>query len=97
MSAGWLSREFRAAYGEPVYSYLMTRRIERAMTMLRSGELSVTAICFEVGYGSVGTFSNRFKELVGMSPSEYKKAAEADLAGVPPCVAKLASRPVRNR
>lgn len=97
MSSGWLSREFRAAYGEPVYSYLMTRRIERAMTLLRRGDLSVTAVCFEVGCGSLGTFSNRFKELVGMSPSEYKSAAAGSLAGVPPCIVKRASKPVRNR
>ncbi|WP_428847016.1 helix-turn-helix transcriptional regulator [Rhizohabitans arisaemae] len=97
MSAGRLSREFRAAYGEPVYSYLMTRRIERAMTLLRRGDMSVTDVCFEVGCGSLGTFSNRFKELVGMSPSEYKAAAAGSLSGIPPCVAKRVSRPVRNR
>ncbi|MGW4031897.1 helix-turn-helix transcriptional regulator [Streptomyces sp. NPDC004838] len=97
MSAGRLSREFRAAYGEPVYSYLMTRRIERAMTLLRRGDMSVTDVCFAVGCGSLGTFSNRFKELVGMSPSEYKTAAAGSLAGIPPCVAKRFSRPVRNR
>ena len=69
MSAGHLSREFRAAFGESPYSYLMTRRIERAMALLRLGDLSVTEVCFEVGCSSLGTFSTRFTELVGMPPS----------------------------
>ena len=71
MSAGHLSREFRLAYGESPYSYLMTRRIERAMALLRRGDLSVTEVCFDVGCSSLGTFSSRFSELVGMSPSAY--------------------------
>ena len=69
MSAGHLSRQFRLAYGEPPYSYLMTRRIERAMALLRSGDLSVTEVCIEVGCSSLGTFSTRFTELVGMRPA----------------------------
>ena len=69
MSAGHLSREFRLAYGESPYSYLMTRRIERAMALLRRGDLSVTEVCFEVGCSSLGTFSTRFTELVGVPPS----------------------------
>ena len=77
MSAGHLSRQFRLAYGESPYSYLMTRRIERAMSLLRRGDLSVTEICFEVGCSSLGTFSSRFTELVGMSPSAYRR----DVAG----------------
>src|SRR5579884_4467670 len=78
MSAGHLSREFRRAYGESPYSYLMTRRIERAMALLRRGDLSVTEVCFEVGCASLGTFSTRFTELVGMPPSSYRReAAEA--------------------
>jgi AraC-like DNA-binding protein len=97
MSAGHLSREFRRAYGEPPYSYLMTRRIERAMALLRRGDMSVTEICFEVGCSSLGTFSTRFTELVGMSPSAYRHNAAGELAGVPPCVAKQVTRPVRNR
>ncbi|MDF9714731.1 helix-turn-helix transcriptional regulator [Nocardioides sp. ChNu-99] len=96
-SAGHLSREFRRAFGESPYSYLMTRRIERAMTLLRRGGLSVTEVCFAVGYGSLGTFSTRFTELVGMAPSTYRaRAAAGDGAGIPPCVAKQATRPVRN-
>ena len=97
MSAGHLSREFRRAYGESPYSYLMTRRIERAMTLLRRGELSVTEVCFAVGFSSLGTFSTRFSELVGVPPSVYRKGAEHAATGVPPCVAKRVARPVRNR
>jgi AraC-like DNA-binding protein len=97
MSAGHLSREFRAAYGESPYSYLMTRRIERAMALLRRGDLSVTDVCFTVGCSSLGTFSTRFSELVGMSPSVYRRLAAEDAAGIPACVAKQITRPVRNR
>ena len=97
MSAGHLSREFRRAYGESPYSYVMTRRIERAMALLRRGDLSVTDVCFEVGCSSLGTFSTRFTELVGVPPSVYRRDATGDMAGVPPCVAKNVIRPVRNR
>lgn len=97
MSAGHLSREFKKAYGEPPYSYLMTRRVERAMTLLRRGDLSVTDICFEVGFSSLGTFSTRFSELVGMSPSVYRDKSSAGGPGIPPCVSKQVTRPVRNR
>jgi AraC-like DNA-binding protein/DNA-binding transcriptional MerR regulator len=97
MSAGHLSREFKLAYGESPYSYLMTRRIERAMALLRSGDLSVTKICFAVGCSSLGTFSTRFAELVGMSPGAYRRQARRASAGVPSCIAKQVSRPVRNR
>jgi len=97
MSAGHLSRQFKLAYGESVYSYLMTRRIERAMTLLRQGELSVTAVCFEVGCTSLGTFSTRFSELVGMSPSAYRRQGDTAVAGIPSCLAKQVTRPVRNR
>ena len=97
MSAGHLSRAFKAAYGESPYSYLMTRRIERAMALLRRGDLSVTDVCFEVGCQSLGTFSTRFTELVGMPPSEYKRQAQRDAAGLPQCVVKQVTRPVRNR
>ena len=97
MSAGHLSRQFRAAYGETPYAYLMTRRIERAMTLLRRGELSVTEVCFAVGCSSLGTFSTRFTELVGMPPSEYRRRAADDVRGIPPCVAKRVTRPVRNQ
>ncbi|OJZ74070.1 AraC family transcriptional regulator [Mycobacterium paraffinicum] len=97
MSAGHLSREFRRAYGESPYSYLMTRRVERAMALLRRGDLSVTEVCFAVGCSSLGTFSTRFTELVGVPPSTYRRRAVDALAGLPPCVARQVTRPVRNR
>ena len=97
MSAGHLSRQFRLAYGESPYSYLMTRRIERAMALLRRGDLSVTEVCFAVGCSSLGTFSTRFTELVGMPPSAYRRRAAGVVAGMPPCVAKQVTRPVRNQ
>jgi AraC-like DNA-binding protein len=97
MSPGHLSREFKQAYGESPYGYLMTRRIERAMALLRVGELSVTEVCFAVGCASLGTFSTRFTELVGMPPSAYRQRAGLAMAGVAPCVVKQVTRPVRNR
>ncbi|MDG4841324.1 helix-turn-helix transcriptional regulator [Micromonospora sp. WMMD967] len=97
MSAGHLSREFRLAYGESPYSYLMTRRIERAMALLRRGDMSVTAVCFAVGCSSLGTFSTRFAELVGVPPSVYRRQAAQATAGMPSCVAKQVTRPVRNQ
>jgi AraC-like DNA-binding protein len=97
MSPGHFSRQFKAAYGESPYSYLMTRRIERAMALLRRGDLSVTEVCFEVGCASLGTFSTRFTELVGVPPSAYRRDAAGATAGMPPCVAKQVTRPVRNR
>ena len=97
MSAGHLSRQFRLAYGESPYAYLMTRRIERAMALLRVGELSVTEVCFAVGCSSLGTFSTRFAELVGVPPSTYRRQAAGATAGMAPCVAKQVTRPIRNR
>ena len=97
MSAGHLSRQFRLAYGESPYSYLMTRRIERAMALLREGELSVTDVCFAVGCSSLGTFSTRFTELVGVPPSVYRVQAAGATVGIPQCMAKRATRPIRNR
>jgi AraC-like DNA-binding protein len=97
VSAGHLSRQFRLAYGESPYSYLMTRRIERAMALLRRGDLSVTEVCFEVGCSSLGTFTTRFTELVGMSPGAYRRQEPRTMAGVPPCVTKQVTRPIRNR
>jgi AraC-like DNA-binding protein len=97
MSAGHFSREFRLAYGESPYGYLMTRRIERAMALLRRGDLSVTEVCFTVGCSSLGTFSTRFTELVGMPPSAYRRHAADATAGMAPCVAKQVTKPIRNR
>jgi AraC-like DNA-binding protein len=97
MSAGHLSRAFKLAYGESPYSYLMTRRVERAMALLRRGDLAVTEVCFAVGCSSLGTFSTRFTELVGMSPSAYRRNAAHGAAGMPPCMEKQVRRPVRNR
>jgi AraC-like DNA-binding protein len=75
----------------------MTRRIERAMALLRRGDLNVTEVCFAVGCASLGTFSTRFTELVGMPPSTYQQEAAGATAGIPACVAKQATRPIRNR
>ena len=97
MSAGHLSREFKRAYGESPYSYLMTRRVERAMALLRRGDLSVTEVCFEVGCQSLGTFSTRFTELVGVPPSVYMRESTQATAAMPSCVAKQVTRPVRAR
>lgn len=97
MSAGHLSRQFKAAYGESPYAYLMMRRIERAMTLLRRGDLTVTEVCFEVGCASLGTFSSRFTQLVGVPPSVYRGQAAAGLGALPSLVVKTATRPVRNR
>ena len=97
MSAGHLSRAFRQAYGESPYSYVMTRRIERAMALLRRGDLSVTEVCFAVGRSSLGTFSARFTELVGVPPSTYRREVAGTTAGIPPCMARQVTRPIRNR
>lgn len=96
MSAGHLSRQFKLAYGESPYSYLMTRRIERAMVLLRRGDMSVTDVCFAVGCSSLGTFSTRFTELVGVPPSTYRREAQST-KGIPSCAARAVTRPIRNR
>lgn len=96
MSPGHFSRSFRAAFGETPYSYLMTRRIERAKALLRRGDLSVTDVCFAVGCTSLGSFSSRFTELVGESPSAYRARDHEAGAAIPPCIAKIHTRPVRN-
>jgi AraC-like DNA-binding protein len=90
-------RAFKLAYGEPPYGYLMTRRIERAMALLRRGDMSVPDVCFAVGCASLGTFSTRFTELVGVPPSTYRREAARATAGMPSCVAKQVTRTVRNR
>jgi AraC-like DNA-binding protein len=97
MSAGHFSREFRLAYGESPYSYLMTRRIERAMALLRRADLAVTEVCLEIGCSSLGTFSTRFTELVGVPPSTYRREAASATVGMAPCVAKQVTKPIRNR
>jgi AraC-like DNA-binding protein len=96
MSPGHFSRAFRAAYGETPYSYLMTRRVERAMALLRAG-MSVTDACMEVGCTSLGSFSSRFTELVGMTPSAYRAREHHAVLAMPPCVAKACTRPARNQ
>ena len=95
-SPSHFARRFREAYGETPYAYLMTRRIERAMALLRAGELSVTEVSLAVGCQSLGTFSTRFHEVVGMTPSEYRACAR-DVPGVPPCAARMLTRPSRNQ
>ena len=96
MSTAHFSRQFRAAYGETPYSYLMTRRIERAKALLRGGGLSVTEVCMEVGCSSLGSFSARFTELVGETPTAYRARDHGRLAAVPSCVAKDITRPSRE-
>ena len=97
MSPGHFSRSFRDAFGETPYSYLMTRRIERAKALLRRGDLSVTDVCIAVGGTSLGSFSSRFTELVGESPSAYRARSHDEAAAIPACVVKVHTRPVRNR
>jgi AraC-like DNA-binding protein len=93
MSPAHFSRQFRAAYGETPYAYLMTRRIERAKALLRCGDLSVTEVCMEVGCTSLGSFSARFTQLVGETPTAYRARDHGTLASVPGCVAKDITRP----
>jgi transcriptional regulator GlxA family with amidase domain len=95
MSPSHFARQFRAAYGETPYSYLMTRRIERAKALLRQGELSVTEVCIAVGCTSLGSFSARFTELVGDSPTTYRARDHEAAAAVPACVVRLRTRPRR--
>jgi AraC-like DNA-binding protein len=95
MSPAHFSRKFRAAYGETPYTYLMTRRIERAKAFLRQG-MSVTETCFTVGCTSLGSFSSRFTEIVGETPSQYRMRDHHELEVVPPCVSKVATRPRRH-
>ncbi|MFC9794483.1 AraC family transcriptional regulator [Streptomyces sp. adm13(2018)] len=96
MSTGHFARSFRAAFGETPYSYLMTRRVERAKALLRRGDMSVTDVCFAVGCTSLGSFSSRFTELVGETPSAYRARPHEDGAAIPACVAKVRTRPVRR-
>ena len=97
MSPAHFARQFRAVYGEAPYTYLMTRRIERAKALLRRGDMSVTDVCMAVGATSLGSFSTRFTELVGESPSAYRARNHSELAVIPGCWAKLVTRPSRNR
>jgi transcriptional regulator GlxA family with amidase domain len=96
MSPAHFSRQFRAAYGETPYGYLMTRRIERAQALLRRGDLTVTEVCVAVGCTSLGSFSARFTEIVGEPPSAYRARDHSATADVPACESKLLSRPSRN-
>jgi AraC-like DNA-binding protein len=96
MSSAHFSRQFRAAYGETPYGYLMTRRIERAKALLRRGDMSVTEACMEVGCTSLGSFSTRFTQLVGETPTAYRARDHGALAGVPGCIAKDLTRPSRE-
>jgi AraC-like DNA-binding protein len=93
MSPAHFGRRFRAVYSETPYSYLMTRRIERAKALLRQGELSVTAVCFEVGCTSLGSFSSRFTELVGETPSAYRAREHHELRLMPTCQTMVLTRP----
>lgn len=93
MSSAHFSRQFRAAYGETPYAYLMTRRIERAKALLRRGDLSVTDVCFAVGCSSLGSFSARFTELVGETPSMYRARNHEELSGMPSCQTMVVTRP----
>lgn len=90
-------RSFKDAFGETPHRYLQRRRVERAMFLLRQTDRSVTDICFAVGCSSLGTFSTRFTELVGMPPSAYRVEMAGSMEGVAPCVAKQVTRPIRNR
>src|SRR3954463_3422420 len=96
MSSAHFSRQFRAAYGETPYAYLMTRRVERAKALLRRGDLSVTEVCLEVGCSSLGSFSARFTDLVGETPTAYRARDHGAFARVPGCVAKDLTRPSRR-
>jgi AraC-like DNA-binding protein len=96
MSTAHFSRQFRAAYGETPYAYLMTRRIERAKALLRRGDMSVTEVCLEVGCSSLGSFSARFTEMVGETPTAYRDRDHGGLEGVPGCIARDATRPSRQ-
>jgi transcriptional regulator GlxA family with amidase domain len=96
MSTGHFSRSFKAAFGEGPYSYLMTRRIERAKALLRRGDISVTEACFAVGCTSLGSFSTRFAELVGESPSAYRARSHSPVEFIPPCMIMVMTKPIRN-
>jgi len=96
MSTAHFSRQFKTTYGQTPHTYLMTRRIERAKALLRKGDLSVTDVCMAVGCTSLGSFSARFTELVGQTPSAYRARDHGELAGVPGCIAKEITRPSRN-
>ena len=96
MSTGHFSRSFKAAFGESPYSYLMTRRIERAKNLLRRGDVSVTDACFAVGCTSLGSFSSRFNEILGESPSAYRARSHAPVEFIPPCIIMVMTKPIRN-
>jgi AraC-like DNA-binding protein len=97
MSTAHFSRQFRATYGETPYSYLMTRRIERAKALLRRGDMTVTEVCFEVGCSSLGSFSASFTQIAGATPTAYRALDHRALEGVPGCIARDLTRPSRTR
>jgi len=84
-------RTFRGTFGETPHRYLQRRRVERAMFLLRESERSVTEICFDVGFSSLGTFGRTFRAIVGESPTAYRAAAHA--AAVPGCFTMAWARP----
>ena len=96
MSTAHFSRRFRATYGETPYAYLMTRRVERAKALLRRGDLSVTEVCLAVGCTSLGSFSARFTQLAGETPTAYRARDHSALASVPGCIAMDLTRPSRK-
>ena len=96
MSVGHFQRSYKEAYGETPYAHLMTRRVERAAWLLRQGDLSVTDVCMQVGCTSLGSFSARFTELMGETPSDYRARSHDERAGIPSCVAKQLDRPTRT-
>ncbi|WP_030170885.1 helix-turn-helix domain-containing protein [Spirillospora albida] len=91
VSEAHFTRTFRATFGETPHRYLQRRRVERAMYLLRQTDRSITDICFEVGFGSPGTFSRTFRDIVGRSPREYRK--EATAKHVPTCFTMAWTRP----
>jgi AraC-like DNA-binding protein len=97
MSPAHFARQFRATYGETPYSYLMTRRIERAKALLRRGDMTVTEVCFEVGCSSLGSFSASFTQIAGATPTAYRTLDHRALDGVPGCIARNLTRPARKR
>lgn len=98
LSRAHFSREFRRAFGEPPHAYLLTRRLERAATLLRGTDRSVAEICLLVGLRSVGSFTTSFTRTFGASPTAYRAAfpPASDQARVPACIRRIYGRPQRR-